>query len=99
MGAFRDGKGNLGPLSPQLEMALTAGSDYRSDCGKSYLAFLRANSRDAKELGKALKSTVEAFAAVYPGETRDSSYTNEEWRKAGYDGVAEANELLGLSRR
>lgn len=99
MGAFRDDKGALVPLNTEIEMAMVAGSDYQSEGGRSWLAFLRADRRGARELGRALEDTVRSFAAAYPGEARDHTYSNEEWRRAGYEGVAEANELLGLDRR
>ena len=98
MGTSRDDDQNrLLPLSPRQEMADIAGGRSGEVAGHdAWLTFLKSNPQDARELGALAALAGRTMHEAYPGETRTTTFSNSDWREAGYAQVAEMNELLGL---
>src|SRR5262249_16932088 len=100
--AFRRFEGPMGvkkdkvrPLAKAQEMRVIA-SGVHLDPDGAFMTLLRQDPSVARELGAAVERCRRSFDACYPGETRTDTFTPEDWRKKGYEGVAQATELMGL---
>lgn len=95
MGAMTMDMSRLEALPPEDEMRLVAGGSPSATRNSAYIERLEKNRKSALQIGRALEWMRKSFAAAYPGQTRETRFTNEEWRKAGYDDIAKINELMG----
>ena len=96
MGTNTVGRGRLQRLPKKAEMALI-GRMLRPASEGRFVSILKADKTTAKRLGKSVLRARSEFSAAYRGATRDRSFKNKDWRKAGYEHLANLNKLLGLS--
>lgn len=91
--------GEAKPLESELSMRITAARSTVSRADRNAIELMK----DDKEFGAALAATIgQAIANIrhaYPGTTGRTAFTNQEWRDAGYDIIADENEALGLKAR
>lgn len=95
MGVMTMDTSRLEALPPEDEMRLIAGGSPSATRKSAYIERLSKNPASAEQIGRALEWMRKSFAAAYPGQTRETRFSNEEWRKAGYDDIAKINELMG----
>lgn len=77
-------------------MEFVAGGHRRASGEDAWLKFLRSNPEVARELGALVEKVSADLRLAYPGETRETTFTNADWAEAGYEKVVEMNELMGL---
>lgn len=99
MGALRYNTGKLQPLAREEDMAFVGGTPSHAAADATWIKYLEANPGDARVMGRIVQRMGRNLKAAFPGETRDRSYSNADWREAGYHEVAAVNELLGLQGR
>ena len=99
MGALRSvmGAKTLKPLSKTETMRLIAGSRRDAAGPDAFLQYLKDNPKIAEQLGKVTARMRSNFAQAYPGETREATFSTDEWETAGYKHVAELNKAMKIS--
>lgn len=99
MSALRYNTGKLLPLPRDEDMAFVGGAHARGPADAAWMQYLAANPGNARIMGHIVRRMGRNLKEAFPGETRDRSYSNADWRAAGYENVAAVNELLGLEGR
>ena len=99
MSALRYNTGKLQPLPRDEDMAFVGGARPHGQADAAWMQYLAANPGDARVMGRIVRRMGRHLKDAFPGETRDRSYSNADWRAAGYETVAAVNELLGLEGR
>jgi hypothetical protein len=89
-------KSRLRPRRKNDEMRSIALALGMRDDEPEIVKLLELQPEVAKLIGEYTERARSAFAAAYPGQTREKTISNGDWEKAGYAGIAGLNHLLGL---
>lgn len=99
MSALRYNTGKLQPLARDEDMAFVSGTRPHGHVDATWIGFLKDNPGEARVMGRIVERMGRNLKAAFPGETRERTYSNADWRAAGYHDTAAVNELLGLKGR
>lgn len=88
-------KSRLKPRGKSAEMRTIALALGVSD-GAQIVKLLESEPEVAKLIGEYSERARVAFAAAYPGQTREQTISNGDWGQAGYSGIVGLNRILGL---
>ncbi|WP_457797033.1 hypothetical protein [Methylocystis sp. S23] len=93
----------LPPVDRDIAMKFIAArrSPEKSDVQEQLFEKLKANETVRKKLMGAFQYALDNIRATYPDlvKPKEDIVPNAEWRKAGYDVIADENEALGLDGR
>jgi len=96
MGAPRiSAKNRLVPLDKHAEMRAMADALRVVPVDSDFYVTIRNNPKLAREIGAMLVESINRFRAAHPGEARER-LPMREWKKAGYQDIAEIGGLLKL---